>query len=1189
MDKVEAPYAELAREEGYLESLLTFIREGLRGGRIVISGLPARAYLAARIFAETEKTILLIVPTEEEAGAAADSIRFFLKKSGDAGAAPREKPCVFLLCLPQPEPFYRSAPDVSKEGERLAALAALSGNLGPAVVVASAPALMLKAPPAKRLIEAIRSVATGDEISREETEKSLFELGYKRVIMVEEPGEASIRGNVVDIFPPGQPDPVRLEFFGDKIESIRTFDPQTQRSRTKIDRTIILPARAIDLSPESRAAAAGRIRELAIETDYPMDRMREIADAVKEGAITPDLYPLFPLFFDRMDEPLRHLRAGALVLSCDEEEMEAEADEFEKLIRRKYDDWIRSGGLHLSPEAAYAGGDELMQGLRQLERFRLEKLEKEGQGGDGGPVFPIKTCENSDIRLKIEAARTDSGSDGVLTPLAEDIRRWRDSGAFVAFVCRTRSEQERLAGIISEYGFETALLSGPADLPDGVARRGRLPYIPIFLGELSAGFRLPDDGIVFLTEEEIFGPKVRRPRRARRGAQLASADIAELKSGEFVVHETHGIGRYIGLERIAVEGVEYDFIHLEYSGRDKLYIPVDKINSVQKYIGQEGYTPRLDRLGGTSWEKTKRRVAQSVRKIAEELLKLYAARQVVKGHAFSPPDKLLREFEAGFTYEETPDQMRAIEDVYADMEEPRPMDRLVCGDVGYGKTEVAMRAAFVVVTEGKQVAVLVPTTVLAEQHLATFRERFRGYPVKIEALSRFRTKREQKEIVRRLEAGDIDIIIGTHRLLGKDVKFRELGLLVVDEEHRFGVAHKEKIKQMKTRVDVLTLTATPIPRTLNMSLMGIRDLSIIETPPEERLAIRTRIVQFDKGVIREAIVRELERGGQVFFVHNRVQSIHKMAALVERLVPEARIAIAHGQLRERELEEVMLRFLRKEVDVLVTTNIIESGLDIPSANTIIINRADRFGLADIYQLRGRVGRSNRQAYAYLLLPAKGGITEEAYKRLKAIQDFSDLSSGFKIAMRDLEIRGAGEILGKSQSGHIAAVGYEMFVKLLDRAVREMRGEKIEEEVEPEISIAITALLPDTYIPDTGQRLSLYKRFASAGSEEEIEAIREEMIDIYGFPPEEAANLVELMRIKALMKKLKIQRLEMTGRGEFFITFHPQTMVEPRRIVELVESDRDSFRWASDLTLAYKPRGDAKEAFGHIKKVLMKMA
>jgi transcription-repair coupling factor (superfamily II helicase) len=736
-----------------------------------------------------------------------------------------------------------------------------------------------------------------------------------------------------------------------------------------------------------------------------------------------------------------------------------------------------------------------------------------------------------------------------------EIKRLRDDGDTTLFVAATAGRAERTIELLKEYDVFA--------IPVERAEDARYAAVLVAVGGLSRGFRLPDAALQIYAEADVFEEERRAPERRRSATKAFLSDLRDLKVGDYVVHVDHGIGVFVGLKQIGVgpamssgqsEGQE--FLELHYAGDDKLFVPVERLDLVQKYTGAT--KPPVDKLGGTSWERAKTRVKKAMRDMAEELLKLYAARRAVSGHAFAVDSHWQQEFEDAFEYELTPDQNTAIADIKRDMESPTPMDRLLCGDVGYGKTEVAMRAAFKSVMEGKQVAFLAPTTVLAFQHQKTLRERFAGFPVRIDMVSRFRTKQEQKETIADLVAGKVDIIVGTHRLLSKDVEFRDLGLLVVDEEQRFGVAHKEKIKQLRKKVDVLTMSATPIPRTLNMSLVGIRDMSIIETPPKDRLSIQTNVVKFDQEVIRRALRNELARGGQVYFVHNRVESIFSIGNLLQRLVPEARVVVGHGQMGEDSLERAMLEFVGRKHDVLLATTIVENGLDIPNANTIVINRADRYGLSQLYQLRGRVGRSDRPAYAYLLIPPEDNLSPVAKKRLAAIKEFSDLGSGFRVAALDLEIRGAGNLLGGEQSGHIDAVGFEMYMKLLEQTVRELKGEEIEDDVRATVNLRVDLRIDESYVPDMNQRLMLYRKVAAARDDAEIDRVLDEAADRYGPLPASVLNLADYGRIRVMADRLGIDTIDREGRI-VVLKFRPQARIDPARLLSLV-------RQRSDLTL-----------------------
>ncbi|MGD9818201.1 MAG: transcription-repair coupling factor, partial [Desulfomonilaceae bacterium] len=814
-------------------------------------------------------------------------------------------------------------------------------------------------------------------------------------------------------------------------------------------------------------------------------------------------------------------------------------------VEQGYKNSLESGLPAPPPGDLYLSNRELLDRLKEFRTIIFGDLELVENSGTS---FRLESSSNSDIRSTIVKS---AGFDAAMSSLVKKFSSWRDSGCEVNIISHTEGQAMRLLKLLEPYSL--GLYYGGRGFVVSDGNEGVAPSISLYIGELSLGFRAERAGIVFVTEEEIFGARVRASSKKRaRGLFISSLD--DLSEGELVVHEDYGIGIFRGLVKKEFDEITSEVMVIEYAGGDLLYHPVERLQSIQKYVSGSDLSPRIDRLGGKGWEKTKARIKKSIKEMAKDLLEIYAKRQTATRPPYSRIDDDFAAFEASFEFEETPDQAKAIQDVMESLDSDRPMDRLVCGDVGYGKTEVAIRAAFRVVMDGKQVAVLVPTTVLAQQHYETFCKRFSGYPIVIEALSRFRNPAEQKEIVEKLAIGKIDLVVGTHRLLQKDVRFKDLGLLVLDEEQRFGVAHKERIKKFRAHVDVLTLTATPIPRTLNLSLSGIRDLSIIETPPTNRRSIRTYVMRQSDEVVKDAISRELGRGGQVFYLHNRVQTIYQRAASLQRLVPEARIGVAHGQMADGELEQVMLNFISGNLNTLVCTSIIESGLDIPRANTIIIERADTFGLADLYQLKGRVGRSHVRAYSYLLTPPETLMTTDAVKRLAVIQEHTELGQGFRVAMRDMEIRGAGNILGTSQSGHVGQVGYEMYLDLLEEAVREMKGEPQEEKIDPEIHLKVEALIPDDYVPDPKQRMNLYKKLSKASNHNEIDETEDEIIDLYGKEPAEVVSLITLMRIRLEMKELGILKLDYTNR-EIIFSFVPVTKINPTQLIEFVQSEK----------------------------------
>ncbi|MBW1896628.1 MAG: transcription-repair coupling factor, partial [Deltaproteobacteria bacterium] len=869
----------------------------------------------------------------------------------------------------------------------------------PPIVITTVPALVQKVIPKQVLSRFAEYVETDEEIDREALVQKLIQGGYQEAVLVEDPGDFAVRGGLIDIFPPFYPNPIRIEFFGDRVESIRAFSAEDQRSLKSMQEVILLPASETSLDPSDMEAVGERIRRQGDALEMPGLRVEEVIEKVAKLEQFPGIGGLISLIHPSLDTLFDYVPGEALPIMIDPGALESAASDFEEAVTRDYLAARHEGKLCVAPEELYLHWSEVIERISPLVHLVLRMIPV---GEEGASTFNLY-IERNDLVTEQIKSRVQSGE--MLRPLIDWIDRAKENGWAQQILCRTTKQADRMKELLLPYNVHVRLVDAfPAEPTSEMGPS-------VCVGEFSSGFVWAREALAIITEDEVFGSKHRAPRVAKKEVKQRRVAFEDLKGGDLVVHVEHGIGRYNGLMKLEVGEIANDFITIEYRDGDKLYVPVDRMNCVQKYAGVDTITPHLDKMGGKSWDRVKERVKKLIRKMAGQLLKLYAARQVQEGHVFSPPDHHFREFEAAFEYAETPDQSRAIEAVMADLQTPVPMDRLVCGDVGYGKTEIALRAAFRAVWDHKQVAFLVPTTILAEQHSQTFKKRFAPYPVEIETLSRFRSPAQQRDVVRRLKEGQVDVVIGTHRLLQKDISFKDLGLLVVDEEQRFGVAHKERLKQLRQSVDVLALTATPIPRTLHMSLMGIRDLSLIATPPEYRYAIKTYISPFDDNVVAEAIHRELQRDGQIFFVHNNIRTISGMAHHIEKLVPGIRTGVAHGRLGDEELETVMLAFLHHEIDLLVCTSIIESGLDFPSANTILINRADKFGLAQIYQLRGRVGRADEQAYDYLFLPHASGLTRDAQKRLKVLMEHRDLGAGFQIAMSDLQIRGGGTILG----------------------------------------------------------------------------------------------------------------------------------------------------------------------------------
>jgi transcription-repair coupling factor (superfamily II helicase) len=1050
----------------------------------VTAGLTAAGKALAAVGAARAGTgiTLLVVPTDKDVEQLTADARFFYAALESASEAAVEGAVLPLPSI-QVDPYRGMTPHfrvAAARGRALHAAAAGSARL----IVASASALLPRVSRSQRMLQASIELRAGTEVEPQLLAELLVDAGFTREDPVDEHGAFTIRGGIVDVFPASDAEPVRIEFVGDMVESMRRFDPATQRSTGATDQVHIVPAR---------------------------ERFDETLVSV--------------LDFLSASQRLQ-------IIVSEYEQVEQQVLKAREQLENSYQDAAARGHVAaLPPTLAFAQWPDLEP--RAATAVRLEELSLEDDAG----VHQVSSQPAMEFRGRV--------SDWIA-----DIRQARERGDTVLFVADSAGRAERTVEILQEY----ELVGVPVENAD----LAHTAAVLIAVGTLSRGFRLAEAGLQVYAETDVFDEE-RRPSDKRRSlAQTFLSDLRDLKVGDLVVHIDHGIGEFVGLKQLTTGGRAapgssadvQEFLELRYHGDDKLFVPVERLDLIQKYTG--GSRPALDRLGGTTWEKAKTRVKKAMRDMAEELLKLYAQRKSVPGYAFPADTHWQEEFESAFPYEPTPDQATAIADVKRDMESSTPMDRLLCGDVGYGKTEVAMRAAFKAVMDGKQVAFLAPTTVLAFQHQKTLRDRFAGFPVTVDMVSRFRTKQEIKDALDNLTSGKVDIIVGTHRLLSKDVRFKDLGLLVVDEEQRFGVAHKERIKQMRKRVDVLTMTATPIPRTLNMSLVGIRDMSVIETPPKDRLSIQTNVVKFDAPVIERAIRNELARGGQVYFVHNRVESIFSIGNLLQRLVPEARVVVGHGQMGEEELERAMLGFVERRFDVLLATTIVENGLDIPNANTIIINRADRYGLAQLYQLRGRVGRSDRAAYAYLLIPPQEALSPVARKRLAAIKEFSDLGSGFRVAALDLEIRGAGNLLGGEQSGHIDTVGFEMYTKLLEETIRELRGEEIEDDARATVNLRVDLKIDEQYIQDMNQRLMVYRKVASARTQRELDTTLEEIRDRYGPPPTSVLNLAEYGRIRILADTIDVDSIDREGRL-VVIKFRPNARLDPMRLVKVVGS------------------------------------
>ncbi|OIP44948.1 MAG: transcription-repair coupling factor [Desulfobacterales bacterium CG2_30_60_27] len=1140
-----------------IEAIGHALRQGERS--LTVTGLrgSSSAMVLARLAAETRRTLFCVVANDQSGASLEQDLALFTDTA------------VQLYPAYDIPPYTPLSPDRNTIANRLAALYALFTAETPRIFITSAEALLYRVMPRQTLAHLAELLIRGEEIEPANLTGRLVRLGYEPAAMVQSVGDFSVRGGIVDIFSPGFEAPLRLDFFGDTVESLRLFDPISQRSIQELDEAILLPAHECLYSATDSPMAAellDRFDRCGAELGWKHENTGRLEEQLRGRHHFPGIEFFLPLFHRSLASTLDYAPKDAVAVLINPPEIEHAMDLTWERIRANCREATQGDTPVLPPDQLFWDSTTALAGLKRMAQVRLHDFITEDM--DRSKVYPIKSDSHRLFKQELELQRH---SEGLLPPLARTLTGWLAQGERVGIACRSPRHARHLAELLTPHHLAVVIEEPPADLPALPADQ-----IVLYPTPLTAGFDLPELGLHLLSESELFGEMRLGPRRRQRRKEKGEpVRFEELRVGDIVVHEEHGLGTYQGLNSLEVNGVRREFLIITYLGDEKLYVPVDRLVTVTKYKGLTDKQPKLDHLGGKAWATVKRKVKEAVWKVAQDLLKLYAKRQLVEGRAFSMTDQLFEELEESFPFDETPGQLKAINDVIADLTSTTCMDRLVCGDVGYGKTEVAIRAAFKVVEDKYQVAVLVPTTVLAEQHAETFRERLTGFPVTIRCLNRFRSNPEQRETIKGLAEGRVDIVIGTHRLLSKDVQFKRLGLLIVDEEHRFGVAHKEKLKRLRVGVDVLTLTATPIPRTLQMSLLGVRDLSIINTAPEHRRSVKTFVAKYDDLVIKEAVTREMQRQGQVFLVSNRVRSIYEMARRVQAMVPLARVAVAHGQMAGKDLEEIMVAFVHREIDVLVCTTIIESGLDIPNANTIIITRADRLGLAEIYQLRGRVGRSREQAFAYLLVPALDSLSKDAQQRLQALMDYNELGGGFKLAMSDLQIRGGGNILGESQSGTIASVGYDLYLDLLQKTVEDLKrgqqeGAELEEpvEMEPEINLQLAAFLPATYIADANQRYIAYRRLSFMADAAELADLTDELVDRYGPLPEEAKNLLDVVSLKQDLKQARISRLEQ-GVGTLAFSFHDKRPVRPEQVLRMVQGSRGAIRLLPDSRLLVK--------------------
>jgi transcription-repair coupling factor (superfamily II helicase) len=1120
--------------------------------RVEITGasLEARALLLAAYQEVTRKRLAIVLPGDASLSDFESALKLFHHDPG----------CVSTYPSPSLSPYQEVGSSLAVVRDEIRALGLLVSH-GVEILLVPARALFRRLPHPDDFAARIVRLREGEEVDLRRTLQGLVENGFIRSDLVGEVGEFAFRGGILDLFAPNAARPVRIELFGDTIESIRWFDVETQRSDDAVKAIEIEPMSQFPSTPAVRAALAKRLSLDFMEPHFKRDVAAKIERLTEHGDF-PGMEHYVPLaadsvgFTDYID-----LEDGWEIVTIESDQVTATIAKYETLLRTEWEVAAEKGRAVYAPDRLLTPGPDI---LAFLGRSRLAVSE-----------LHVSSKEFEEIRLH---APSISRYTNRLSEFTGELTEGHNSGRRQLFFAATNGGREKVQRLLGEFGVPYA------DDADKLKSE-----LVITSGNLASGFEFAELNLSVYSEWDLFEP----PAATRVGPRKKSSDafltdLRDLKVGDYIVHVDHGVARFRGLQRIPFGGgEEREVMELEYANAGKLLLPMESLNLIQKYSGGTEVPPKLDKLGGTSWARTKASVKKAMRDMADELLKLYATRRMVQGHAFSKDSPWQFEFEEAFEFDETDDQLGAIDDVKSDMESRKPMDRLLCGDVGYGKTEVAMRAAFKSVMDGKQVAVLAPTTVLAYQHYRTFLRRFASFPVTIELLTRYYTPKEQKEIVGKLENGEIDVIIGTHRILSKDLNFKDLGLMVIDEEQRFGVAQKERLKQMKKAIDVLAMSATPIPRTLHMSLVGIRDISVIETPPKDRLAIQTAVVPFSDDFIREAIEFEVNRKGQIFFVHNRVESIYAMKEYLEKLVPGLRVIVGHGQMEERELERAMLAFISREYDVLLATTIIENGIDIPAANTILINHAERFGLSQLYQLRGRVGRSDRLAFCYLLVPSDRVLSSDARKRLSAIQEFSDLGAGFRIAARDLEIRGSGNLLGGEQSGEIAAVGFEMYCKLLDETMREMKGEKVEEEIETSMNVGVDIYIPRDYVGDENLRMTFYKKIASASTEKRLEDIRNELRDRFGALPPNVENLIHFVQVKKYAQQLGVVSILRDGRNAV-LKLSQQAKVDPNKLLRMIHDD-PTIRFSPSGVLHYPLKNQGGAVLDEIEQLLRGIA
>ncbi len=1130
-----------------------------------------KGLILSKLAEKIDATIVIIVPSVKDVEHIISDLEFFWGKNNGVVYFP---PYNIL-------PFKSLSYHTETAANRIRVLNQLATEKPPSFIVTTSDTIMQRLIPKKEIVNYADILMVNEDIDLNSLINKLVSGGYTRTSIVEDPGDFSVRGGIIDIFSPVYQNPVRAEMFGDMIESLRMFSASTQRKLEDISEALIVPAKEAIISQKNINDIIQRVRTQASVIGVPVTKIRDIVENIKGESSASDVESMLPLLYDEMDDFFDYVPKNSVFVQVDPEEIKKHNESFHGKALQNFESAVASKKLSIEPDRIYLSWDDIKNKLEDERKITFREFQLQTKNSEAENYYNINYDIFDNLALSSEL-KNSQGRERLLLPLAEWINDKKEKNFITIIICSTNSQTERLIQLLMPYGIEPHKLDSFPELRN----KGQVLICP---GRLTTGFVWPDMDLAVITEDEIFGAKKRIKRSPGRKKGKEIFNFNELKEDNFVVHSEHGLGQYKGLEKINFNGITNDYLKIIFKDDDVLYLPVHRMGVIQKYVGLDGYSPALNKMGGKVWDKVKDKAKKEVEKMAGALLKVFAERKVKKGYSFSPPCEYYRDFEAGFPYEETTDQLSAIEDVSKDMEADTPMERLVCGDVGYGKTEVALRASFKAVLDKKQVAILVPTTVLAEQHLKTFTERLSKYAVRVEGLSRFRSRAKQKIIIDDITLGKVDIVIGTHRLLSKDIEFKELGLIIIDEEQRFGVKHKEKLKKMRTNVDILTLTATPIPRTLHMSMTGIRDISVISTPPEERQAIITYISEFEDSIIIDGVKKELERNGQMFFVHNNVKTITKTKDHIKSLVPELRIGVAHGQMNEIELEKVMMQFINHEIDMLVATTIIESGLDISTANTMFINKADRFGLSQMYQLRGRIGRSDNQAYAYLFIPEESMLSKDAKKRLRVLMEYSDLGAGFQIAMSDLQIRGGGAALGASQSGHIATIGYEMFLSLMENAVSDLKGVPVIDDLEPEINVSLSSFFPEDYIPAIDQRLLIYRRLSNLQEVKGVSIIQEELVERYGALPEEAYNILLKTMLRIMAVKAGVKRLDVVGHN-IVLQFSGAHQKNPHAIIDMITPFPDRFELSPDQSLKVKmPKGNVKMMVVHAKKFLKEVA